>query len=669
MFLRKGKQISLLSVICLLFVFSQITFAGDDWRDITSAELAMIKPQVESDADAEAIFWEVRVNDGSDTKLSLEHYVRIKIFTERGREEYSKVDIPFTKRMKIKGIAARIIKPDGTIVEITEKDIFEREIVKVGKAKVRAKSFAVPNIEPGVIIEYKYQEVIKNAGALGMSLVFQRDIPVQNITYYYKPYKKREPKYQPYNFSDVQFVEDKKGFYVAKRTNVPAFKEEPQMPPEDTVRPWILLQGFELNVVEASAFSAVFSVKDPSNPVSYWGGFGAEKIGLFKFMTKKDKDITKTAEEITASAKTPDEKLRKLYEFCQTEIKNSSYDASLTDDERDDLPKIKSLDDVLKKKQANAAYIDLIFGAMAHSLGLETRIAYSADRSEMFFNPDMTNEAFVHLAAIAVKVNNNWKFFNPGMSFLGAEELVWYEQGVWALLIAEKEFEWTKTPMSAYKDTNAKRTGNFNLLADGTLEGEITIEYTGQLALTERMDIFDESDNKREENLINELKSRISTAEVSNVSVQNISDHSKPLTYKYKIRIPNYAQKTGKRLFFQPGVFEYGEKPLFSSATRKYSIYFNFPWSEQDNIKIKLPAGFNLDNADAPADLADPGGISSLKYRVAVDKGNNALLYERNFYFGGKETILFEVSAYPALKNLFDAFNQADGHTITLKQE
>ena len=30
-------------------------------------------------------------------KLSYRHYVRVKIFTERGRERFSKMDIPFTK--------------------------------------------------------------------------------------------------------------------------------------------------------------------------------------------------------------------------------------------------------------------------------------------------------------------------------------------------------------------------------------------------------------------------------------------------------------------------------------------------------------------------------------------------------------------------------------------
>ncbi|MDQ3322216.1 MAG: hypothetical protein M3525_07280 [Acidobacteriota bacterium] len=95
-----GKRLGALLLVCLsAFVFSPPTFAGgdDQWRAVSPAELALKTPKVEPDADAEAIFWEVRVDDSAADKLALNHYVRVKIFTERGREKYSKFDIPFTR--------------------------------------------------------------------------------------------------------------------------------------------------------------------------------------------------------------------------------------------------------------------------------------------------------------------------------------------------------------------------------------------------------------------------------------------------------------------------------------------------------------------------------------------------------------------------------------------
>src|SRR5687768_5192264 len=621
--LSSRKLLCMLSFFCLYAISSASSFAQDkDWRPVSPDELTAKAPVVEADADAEAIFWEVRIDDSSSEDVSLRHYVRVKIFTERGREKYSKFDIPFTKGMKIKDLFARVIKPDGSAVEIGKEDIFEREIIKKGGQKIKAKSFAVPSLEPGVIVEYRYKETINDSGAKGMRLAFQRDIPIQNLSYYYKPYNSQDPSYQNYNFTDAKFAKDQKGFWLATKKNIPSFREEPRMPPEDMVRPWMLLTGTRLGITNASMMGITFTIKDPSNPTQYWGAVGTENVPLVKFMTKSSGDIKKAAAEITAGATTPDEKLRKIYDFCQTQVRNTSYDTTLTDEDRRKLPTVDAISDVLKRKSGSSQYIDMLFGALANAAGLETRIAFTGNRSEMFFKPEMTNEALIHPAAIAVKVGDEWKFFNPGMSFLPYGMLVWYEEESWAFLVGEKNFSWQQTPLTNHTKSQAKRDGSFRLLEDGTLEGDVRIEYSGHPAINYRMENYDESANKRDENLKEQIKARFSTAEVSDVTIENLTDSSKPLVQRYKIRVPNYAQKTGKRLFIQPGFFEYGAEPLFSSGTRKYDIFFQYPWSEADKIAIQLPPNFTLDNADAPGTVADARKIGSLSITIAVNKAS-----------------------------------------------
>ncbi len=88
--------------------------ADDDWQPIDPAHLSMKEPMVEKSADAEAIFWQVRVSDEA-LDLVFTHYIRIKVFTERGRESQSKIDIPHLSFIKIRDVAGRTIKPDGQI--------------------------------------------------------------------------------------------------------------------------------------------------------------------------------------------------------------------------------------------------------------------------------------------------------------------------------------------------------------------------------------------------------------------------------------------------------------------------------------------------------------------------------------------------------------------------
>jgi hypothetical protein len=92
---------SLFILPCLLLLLPATVWAGgDDWRPVGLADLALKAPVVEKDADAEAIFWEVKVSDefdGGSLRTVFNHYLRIKIFTERGRESQSRIDIPYFK--------------------------------------------------------------------------------------------------------------------------------------------------------------------------------------------------------------------------------------------------------------------------------------------------------------------------------------------------------------------------------------------------------------------------------------------------------------------------------------------------------------------------------------------------------------------------------------------
>jgi hypothetical protein len=178
-----------LLVVSSLLSLSSVVLA-DDWRPIDPSDLALKAPVVEKDADAEAIFWEVKVADeveGGTPRTVLNHYLRIKIFTDRGRESESRIDIPYLNNWSVRDISARTIKADGSIVELKKEDVFERTIVKSSGLKLKAKSFAMPGVEPGAIIEYRWRELRNDRLANYIRLQFQRDIPVQTVKYYIKP--------------------------------------------------------------------------------------------------------------------------------------------------------------------------------------------------------------------------------------------------------------------------------------------------------------------------------------------------------------------------------------------------------------------------------------------------------------------------------------------------
>ena len=68
-------------------------------------------------------------------------------------------------------------------------------------------------------------------------------------------------------------------------------------------------------------------------------------------------------------------------------------------------------------------------------------------------------------------------------------------------ILADSTTEWFKTPMSTHDKSKEKRVATLSLDENGTLEGDVTIEYTGHLAVEHKLNNDDDSPVQREENL------------------------------------------------------------------------------------------------------------------------------------------------------------------------
>lgn len=263
-----------------------------DWRPVGTDELTRKTPKVDPGADAEAIFWDVHVEDrlqGSNFSLSLIHYVRIKIFTDRGKEKFATVEIPRLGRTSISDVAARTVKPDGSVVELTKESIFDRELLKTKGLKVKGKTFALPNVEVGDVVEYRYRETHEDETASYMHLLFQRDIPMWSVTYHLKPLQLPWAPFQmrtlPFQCHPPAFHREPDGFYSTSLTDVPAFREESDMPPEEQVRAWVLIY---------------YEAESKADPDKYWKQIGKEDFSNFKPRMKADNLVKNTAAELTS---------------------------------------------------------------------------------------------------------------------------------------------------------------------------------------------------------------------------------------------------------------------------------------------------------------------------------------------------------------------------------
>ena len=653
-------KFNLLAALALLSFLIAAPARASDWRPVDPGELAQKTPKIDPAADAEAIFWDTRVEDryqGSDVSLALNHYVRIKIFTERGKELHSTIEIPrFGKRL-ILDVAGRTIKPDGSTIELKKDAIFDRELIKNKALKLHGIAFALPNVEVGDIIEYRYKEVRDNEVISYMRLLFQRDLPMWSVTYHIKPLSLSwlpwTMRGMPFQCQLPAFNPERNGFYSLTLTDVAAFKPEPNMPPEDQLRSWVLIY---------------YEEDRKYHPDKFWKEIGKEDFARAKPLTKADDLVKTTASELTSGIDKPEEKLAALDKFCRTKIRNIYNDASgMTGEEIKALKINKSAGDTLKQKAGKGVDIDMLFAALAGAAGFDARLARVSDRGDVFFDSRRPTTYFLNKEIIAVKVNDKWAFYDPSVSYLETGMLPWQQEGIQALISDPKEAFFTNTPFSPPDRSVRKRRANFRLDEDGTLEGTVLYSYSGHVARSQRLQYQEMTPAKQEEEWKDSLTARLSTADVTGVKVEQLTDYTQPLVIKHKISVPGYATRTSKRILFQPAFFERNAGARFAETTRKFDVYFDYAWAEDDEVVIELPAGWELDQPTAPA-KTKLGNMGQYNVELRKTTDGRKIIYRRSFDWGESGNVLVPVESYPIVKKIFDFVQQQDGYTLSLKQ-
>ncbi len=95
-------------------------------------------------------------------------------------------------------------------------------------------------------------------------------------------------------------------------------------------------------------------------------------------------------------------------------------------------------------------------------------------------------------------------------------------------------------------------------------------------------------------------------------------------------------------------------------------MYFDFGWSEEDEVTIELPEGWELDQPTVPTG-SKFGSIGSYTVQVQKTTDGRKLIYRRHFEFGRDQILMLSASAYAQVKKVFDFMQDQDNYTISLK--
>ena len=456
----------------------------------------------------------------------LYHYVRLKIFDEKGKEKAATIDLPYGDKRNILDVAGRTIKNDGTIVELDKKAVFKRDLVRAGRLTRKVVSFAMPGVEPGAIVEYRWKESVDDHAIYYVRLKFQQEFPVERVTYFFKPLPREiAGTYQmfmtPFNCKPSTFKIENDGYTSTTVENVPALHEEPYSPSEPNLEAWALLH---------------YQQGDRSNPDKYWNDIGKRGYQELKGTLKTNADIKSAAADVTAKAKNDDEKIAALVSAVRSRVRNV-YDTGVTDADREkyvkSLPKdrLRNATEIFKSGLGTANEMNVVFAAMAQQSGLEARPALVASRNELIFHPKATvDEYFIDNIDMAVKQGDAWKILDVSTKLLPPGMISWREEGMYALITDPKNPTFIQTHAAPPEDSAETRSAVLQLSTDGTLAGDVEESYSGHRGEDYRYQLKDKSPAQREEWLHDRVTRMFPDAEVTAIKIEFADDptHSAP---------------------------------------------------------------------------------------------------------------------------------------------
>jgi len=644
----------LLGLILLLFVVTtgrrgQPVSAGEEWQPITPEELKMTSEPKAPGAPAIILYRQVDRDDSSARTPHEYNYVREKIFTEEGRK-YADVEIPIVKgRWDIHNIRARTVRPDGSIVNFDGK-VYEKEIVKARGIKYLAKTFTLSDVQPGSIIEYHYMIDFAEYNVFSSNWVLSDDLFSKSAKFTLKPYTEWALQWSwPNGLPEGAKppVNEAKLIHMEVQ-DIPAFQVEDDMPPEAAMR-------FRVDFV----YSEDGFEKEPEK---FWKKQGKKMNDAAENFVNKRKSMEQAVAEIVSPSDPPDVKLQKIYARVQR-IRNTSYEIEKTEQEqkRANEKEINNVEDVWKHGYGDGNEITLLFVGLARVAGLDATPVRVATRDDHFFKPNIMRSRDLNTYVALVKLNGKDSYFDPGTAFTPFGLLPWAEAGTAGLRLDKDGGTWVTTALAESSASQIVRKADLNLTSDGSLEGKLTVTFTGLEALWRRVGERNEDEAHRKKLLEDYVKEIIPVGiEVELTNKPEWTSSAPTLVAEYSLKVPGWVSGAGKHALLPVGLFSGPEKHMFEHSTRVHPLYFHFLFEKIDDVRIELPLGWQV--SSLPQAQNTDAKVVAYSMKIENDKGS--LHLERHLR---SDLTFLEQKYYVALRNFYQSVRTGDDQQIVLQ--
>ena len=229
----------------LLFALCAPAVLHAQFQDPTPDELKMTADPKAPGAAAVYLYRE----ETTDESLHYQsYYERIKVLTEKGKEQAT-IRIPYERGdFRVTDIQGRTIHADGTIVPLTTKPT-DLSDFKSNSLQFNQMVFTLPSVEVGSILEYRLEVHYGLNRVMSATWEIQQPFFVHKAHYYFKSARAaglsitdsrgnylNQIMYAATGIRADQVTRDSQGRYSVDLTDIPPIPNEVWMPPLNTVK-------------------------------------------------------------------------------------------------------------------------------------------------------------------------------------------------------------------------------------------------------------------------------------------------------------------------------------------------------------------------------------------------------------------------------------------------
>jgi hypothetical protein len=581
-------------------------------------------------ADAVILYSEETVTVQSADKVR--HTVRAayKILRPDGNG-HGIVAVSFNPNRRVTSLHGWCIPAQGKDYEVKEKDAAEIALPKIlGSdlvSDVRDKVIQIPAAEPGNIVGYEY-EVEESPLVLQSVWDFQEPDPVKvtkftlqlPLGWEYRAWFRNHEEVKPSSTGNNQWQ------WVL--SDVKGIRSEERMPP------WMGVAGFMIvNYYPAESTSVDRTFRD-------WQQMGTWYMGITKGRRDATPEIRQKVAALTATAKTPMDKMNAIAQFMQRDIRYVAislgiggyqpHSAADTFQHRygDCKDKATLMSSMLKEVGIESYYV--IINSERGSVGAESPAQIGAfDHVVLAIKmPDGGNDTLLPATVQDPKLGRIL-FFDPTNTFVPFGEIGGYLQDNYGLLVAPEGGELVGLPRLAVTSAGTNRKGTIRLDSSGNFSGDFIEVRRGDSAWEQREYLKSvNKDMDRVKTIEAMLAQSLPNFSVTKASIQNLDQTTQPFGFTYSVVGTRYAKTAGDLLLVRPRII--GVKTsgfLETKEPRKMAVIFDGPQKDTDSFDIQMPAGYEVDDLPPPVDVDYSFGSYHSKTEVA----GNILKYNRTF--------------------------------------